>query len=233
MGEFAATLSNVNQQMIMVDQKITELFAKANGLLSKIPGFLGKPIVIALGKVKEIAQKMWDEIRVWCSEPGSPPRLFAAAKVLHQVQANTTAQAGKMVETYLKVDDHWTGDAAEQYKKVAKPEAPQTMATKQYGNTADKVASALDTCGYTIIGYWVALGAAFATACIGVVSIVGAVPAILYAAGCIGAFLVAAGVALAAAVTVMGTAADTFRSQNSGNDNFPDGWPPSGVPAAT
>ena len=70
-------------------------------------------------------------------------------------------------------------------------------------------------------------------ACIGVVTLVGAVPSLIYAAGCIGGFLVAAGIATVTALTVMGTATDTFRSQNDGNDNFPSGrWPQSGVPVA-
>lgn len=241
MDEFDETIAKINQQMVVVDKNIGELFVKANATAAIAPYPINSWINEALSKLRELVSHMWNEIKVWYEDPGSPTKLLNAGKLLHdEVQASTSAQAGRIVDTYLEVDDQWTGSAAEAYKKVIKPDAPQTMAVKQYGSTVDAVATALNTCGWTIVGYWVALAAAFATligglvaACIGVVTLVGAVPSLIYAAGCIGGFLVAAGIATVTALTVMGTATDTFRSQNDGNDNFPSGrWPQSGVPVA-
>lgn len=243
MSEFEATMAKVNQQMVIVDRKIGELFSKGGNTASIAPPPIDHWIDELLKQISELVSKMWNEIKLWVENPGNPPALFNASKVLHdKVQAKTSSQAGKIVETYLQVDDHWTGDAADAYKKVIKPDAPQTLAVKQYGSTVGAVATALDTCGWTIIGYWVALAAAYATligalvaACIGVVTVVGAIPALIYIASCIGGFLVTAGVATITCVTIMASQSDTFRNQNDGNDNFPDAgngpsWPPSGVP---
>src|SRR5690606_11909409 len=78
-----------------------------------------------------------------------------------KVQSPVSAEAGRFTETYSKVDDYWQGRAAEAYKKVIKPEAPQSAATEQYADTAKEISSALNTCKLAIIGFWLAVGIAY------------------------------------------------------------------------
>ncbi|MER5644688.1 hypothetical protein [Streptosporangium sp. NPDC002524] len=235
-GEFWDQLRELNRQLERLRQCVDQVLAKIPGWLSEA----AKPIVAAWDKIVELSKKIWKELEVFFAEPGDPGRLNDAGKVFNEsVQGTVSAQAGKFTETYMKVDDKWKGDAAEAYKKVLKPDAPQTLALKQYAGTVLEVGKALNNCRWAIIGFWIACGAALATligaivaACIGVVSIAGTIPALLYGAGCIGAFLVAVGVAAGIAIGVMSDAATTFRIQNNGNDNLPAGkWPPSGVVA--
>ncbi|TDD94645.1 hypothetical protein [Actinomadura rubrisoli] len=242
MTEFSMLMGNINSQISTVNVSFEKLNDKVNGLLGKFPGFLSylvKPLVAAWNKVVELSKKMWHEIDAYLQEPGDPGRLNdAGTNLSDKVQSPVSAQAGKFTETYMKVDDKWKGDAAEQYKKVLEPNAPQSSALRQYAATVAEVSKALNKCRWAIITFWIAVGTAYATligalmaAIIGVVSIVGAIPALLYAAGCIAAFVVAVIAAGAYAVSEMSDAASTFRTQNNGNDHLAGGkWPPSGVP---
>lgn len=245
-ADFQAVMTKVNSQLVTTDQKLNELIETVLRVMGNAAvefvdflAYLEVLIEKAITQFNRFRKWLWDEIKTFCNEPGDPGRLFAASDILHdEVQSTASGQAGRIVDTALKVDDFWEGDAAEAYKAVIDPDGLQAGACRQYGSTAGAVATGLTIVGWTIIGYWIALAAAFATligalvkAIFGSATVVGAGPAILYALGCIGAFAVAAGIALGTAVTTIAIASDQqFQSENNGNDNFPQGnWPVPGV----
>ncbi|GII87377.1 hypothetical protein Ssi03_53670 [Sphaerisporangium siamense] len=243
MTEFSLLMGNINRQMIQLESTFDELRRKVEHFLREVPRVLApviEPIKRAWDKFCEQCKKLWKEVSDFFSDRGDPGRLHDAAKTLSdKVQAGVSAQAGKFTETYMHVDDKWKGDAAEAYKKVLKPDAPQSSALRQYASTVLEVSKALNSCRWALIIFWIAFGTALAiligevvAAIAGLVSIAGTLPAILYTVGIIGQFLLSVAAAAAYAISEMSDAASTFRTQNNGNDHLPAGkWPPSGVAA--
>ncbi|WP_344905884.1 hypothetical protein [Actinomadura meridiana] len=240
MTEFAATMSHINQQTLKVNEKLNELVTNINKVLAKLPSFIAHRLTPLLDKLGSAVTKLWKEFSQFVAEPGDWGKLAdAAGKFSDKVQAPVSAQAGRFQETYSKVDDYWKGEASEAYKKVLKPNAPQTAATQQYGDTAEAVSGALDLCRWTILGFWLFVGAAYATLiyqligdCVAAASVAGALPALGSAILAIGAFAAAVAGAGWTAIQVLGGPASTFRTENNGNNNWPGGaWPPSGVVA--
>ncbi|MFS2293796.1 MAG: hypothetical protein FWJ90_14025 [Actinomadura sp.] len=165
------------------------------------------------------------------------PRSDASKAWAQKVQSPVSAEACRFTEAYSKVDDYWQGRAAEAYKKVIKPQAPQNAATEQYADTAKEISSALDTCKLAIIGFWLLTGLAYCVliyklikCCIAAATGVGTLPALGTALAAIGTFLGAVAAAAWGAIQWMGQAANTFRTENSGNNKWPGGkWPPAGL----
>ncbi|QKW34262.1 hypothetical protein HUT06_09665 [Actinomadura sp. NAK00032] len=143
MTEFAATMSHINQQTQKVTEKLNELVANVNRVLAKLPSFISDRVVPLLDKLRDAVVKMWNEFANFVAEPGDWGKLADAAKKFSDnVQGPVSAQAGYFQESYSKVDDYWEGDAAKAYKKVLKPDAPQSGATEQYADTAKAVSDA-------------------------------------------------------------------------------------------
>ncbi|MEO3867518.1 hypothetical protein ABGB18_01670 [Nonomuraea sp. B12E4] len=243
MTEFALLMRNIDGQLTQLESTFDDLREKVNGFLDGVPGFLAwavKPLQDAWDRFCEACGRLWREVSDFFSDPGDPGRLNDAATTFSdRIQNGVSSQAGKLTETYMRVDDKWKGDAAEQYKKVLEPNAPQGAALRQYSTSAEEISKALNDCRWALIVFWVAFGTALAiligeavAAIIGIVSIVGTVPAILYTVGIIAEFLVTVAGAAAYAISKMSDAATVFRTQNNGNDHWTGGrWPPSGVVA--
>ncbi|SDJ03682.1 hypothetical protein [Nonomuraea jiangxiensis] len=244
MTEFALLMRNIDGQLDQLDATCEDMREQVNRLLDAVPEFLAwavQPLKDAWDKFCEACRKLWNEYVDFFTHPGDPGRLNDAATTFSdKVQAGVSAQAGKLTETYMQVDNKWKGDAAEQYKKVLEPAAPQSSALRQYASTVMEVSKALNSCRWALIIFWIAFGTAVAVAIgelvaaiAGFVTIVGAVPAILYSVGVIGQLLLTVGLAAAYAISEMSDAASTFRTQNNGNDHLAGGkWPPSGVVAS-
>lgn len=238
MSEFAATMTHISQLTTKVNDNLTKLFDNSNAAAAKLPGFIAQKIVDLLKKLQEVVAKMWEEVKQFIEEPGNWGDLSDASKAwTEKVQSPVSAEAGRFTETYSKVDDYWQGRAAEAYKKVIKPEAPQSAATEQCADTAKEISSALNTCKLAIIGFWLAVGIAYSAliytlikCCVAAATGVGTLPALGTALGAIGVFLGAVAAAAWAAVQWMGEASNTFRTENSGNNKWPGGkWPPAGL----
>ncbi len=238
MTEFAATMSHINQQTQKVTEKLNELVANVNRVLAKLPSFISDRVVPLMDKLRDAVVKMWNEFAKFVAEPGDWGKLADAAKKFSDnVQGPVSSQAGYFQESYSKVDDYWEGDAAKAYKKVLKPDAPQSGATEQYADTAKAVSDALNLCRWTLVGFWGAVGLAYAAliyklieSCVAAATGAGILPALGNAALSIGVFAGAVAAAGWGAVQVMGGAASTFRTENNGNNKWPGGqWPPSGV----
>ncbi|MEV4254028.1 hypothetical protein AB0J52_12795 [Spirillospora sp. NPDC049652] len=242
MSEFAALMTNVGGSLTKLSSTMDAMTSKVNSILSKVPGWLSylfEPLKTAWNKFASMCSKVFKEVGDFIAHTGDSDRLRKVSKDLsNNVQASVSAQAGKITDTYMHVDDKWTGDAAEQYKKVLAPNGEQASALRQYASTVQELCGALDKCAGALNMFWITFFVALGTligslvaAIAGFVSIVGAIPALLYSAGVIAIFLGVVATAGVVAYDDMSDAASTMRVQNNGNDHLAEGkWPPTGVP---
>jgi hypothetical protein len=226
-------VSKIMSLLDKIEQKTNDLQNAINSKIGFLPGFLQDKVVAGWNKFCGFMRKVWDAVREFVTNMGSPTALAEAANawsdriggpVSGRVQA---AEAGS-----LEVDTNWDGDAAEAYRQSL----PLQKAALEKVKTvfSDGMASAL---GDMVKGIWIFWGALVVAIGALIVGIVGAASSSATIAGLPAAPFIAAGAAVAAAaafaaggINLKSTAAaanSTLRQKLNDNIGYRDGaWPP-------
>lgn len=182
-----ASIQKASEKINEASDLVQKLYDGVNQLLSWVPdafAHLIEPIKKGMEEFGKFHAKIFDEIKQFLTERGSPSRL-------REVAEQWTSQVAKQLGTIagdLKLDKHrsnieWEGRAAEAYKALI---PGQVGAVNGVKGATDKMVLALDSLANAIEMFWVSITIAFTSfvvglfaALAGIAGVVTAPPAIV------------------------------------------------------
>lgn len=164
-----------------IEQKIEEFFDKVNEVISWVPGIFShliEPIVQGMEQLRQKVQEFWDRVNQLFEQPGNSDRL---KEVGEQWVTSIGNVLGDIADTLsldrLRTNFEWTGSAAEAYKATV---PAQGQGLNNLKDLAVEMRGSLDSLADSIDSFWLAMKIVFV------------------------GLLVAAGIAIAGALSVVG-----------------------------
>jgi hypothetical protein len=164
-----------------IEHQIEELFNKVNDVISWVPGFLSgaiEPVRNAMADLNKKTVEFWNACKHFATDRGNPSRLKAAAATWSDAVGNPIGDlAGAVSLDKLKTEIEWEGRAAEAYKSTVPAQVGGLNSLKDLGQ---QIRNSLINLANGIDSFW--------TQIIGIVA----------------GLLIALGIAIASACTVVG-----------------------------
>jgi hypothetical protein len=233
-SEFREKLATAEQLINDVNANIATLFNRGNRAMYLLPPGVSDALADALVNLRDLIARFFEEYAKVVYNPGWPFGLMSAAEDwTNKIGGPISGLSAKLSPDQLRIDNHWTGRAADAYAAVLPSQQKAIDAIK---TTADAIDSNLTKTAYGIFALWagvllalVGFVAELMAEAAAVATVVGAPPAAagagLSTAKAIG--LVVACVALF--VTFVGTIVDSITTLNQtlhSDGAFPGGgWP--------
>ncbi|MEV8506290.1 hypothetical protein AB0368_15850 [Actinoplanes sp. NPDC051475] len=235
-GEFRDLLAKMDTKLKDIDASSAKLFDRSNRAMLLLPPGVSDMLHDALVKLRDLMAKFFDEIAKVVLNPGWPPGLYSTGNAwTSQVGGPISSLSGKLTTDQMRIDNFWTGPAADAYSAILPSQQKAVEAIKQATDVLD---SNLTKAAAGIVVLWIGVIAAVASYLIELVAesgaaatVVGAPPAAAAAgvstAKVIGLVIAAIGV-FATYAALLADSISTMRQTMYANSAFPDGkWPTS------
>jgi len=235
-GEFRDLLARMDTKLKDVDQSSAKLFDRSNRAMALLPPGVSDMLRDALIRLRDLMAKFYEELAKIQFNPGWPPGLYSTGNAwTSQVGGPISSLSGKLSTDQLRIDNLWTGPAADAYAAILPTQQKAVDAIKQATDVLD---SNLTKAAAGIVVLWIGVIAAVASYLIELIAetgaaatVVGAPPAAagagLSTAKVIGLVIAAIGV-FAGYAALLADSMSSMRQAMYANGPFPDGkWPKS------
>jgi hypothetical protein len=169
---------NVSDGLERVQQLTVEVADRLNDVMRWLPlGIGADAIQREWQRFLDLKDRVFDELQRFAEEPGFPPALWRIGEYWNlRVGAPVSGLHQKVAPNGLDADNRWVGSAAEAYRDAAFAQA-DALAT--IGPATEKLQSALDTLGWGLLVFWVAIAAAVASFVAGMVAAAGSAASVV------------------------------------------------------
>ncbi|WIX78149.1 hypothetical protein QRX50_43350 [Amycolatopsis carbonis] len=120
-----------------IERQVEELFNKVNDVMSWVPGFLSdliEPVRKAMDDLNKKMAEFWTACKHFATDRGNPGRLKAAAAMWSDAIGNPIGDiAGAISIDKLKTEIEWQGRAAEAYKTTVPAQISGLNSLKDLG----------------------------------------------------------------------------------------------------
>lgn len=158
-GDFPALISEIHFGVTTVNDTVTGIIHHAQSALRMLPPTIpSDPTLIGLAELQRASNEVLAGIADVLNQAGDPGHLRATgATWANDIGATTSRLAGFATLNGVRVDDHWTGTAADAYRNTL---IPQTNALTAIKTTGDELDATLNDLANGIRDFWSAVSSA-------------------------------------------------------------------------
>lgn len=154
-GEFRDLLAKIDIRLHDIDATSGTLFDPSNRALVFLPPGVSDLLRDALVKLRDLMARFYDELAKVALNPGWPPGLFSAGNTwTATIGGPISGLAGNLGTDQLRVDNFWTGPAADAYAATLPAQQKAIEAIKQATDVLD---GNLKKAGWGIIALWLGI----------------------------------------------------------------------------
>ncbi|MDI6103556.1 hypothetical protein QLQ12_33590 [Actinoplanes sp. NEAU-A12] len=159
--EFQQALGDIHAGLDSVNSSVAKIFEHSNRALFLLPAGLGDGLRSALEELGRQITELGEIIVKFLANPGDPLKLFATAgEWTTKVGGPISAMSGQISSEQLRIDNFWTGPAADAYAATL---PAQQKAIEAIEAAADTLDANLTKVAGGIVAFWVGLAIPFAS----------------------------------------------------------------------
>ncbi|MBM2620768.1 hypothetical protein JIG36_35240 [Actinoplanes sp. LDG1-06] len=151
-GEFREKLADLDRMMKEVSSTVETLFNRCNRAMRFMPPGISHGMAASLGKLNDLIADFFEEMAKILLNPGWPFGLMAAGdEWTSKVGGPLSELSNKLGPDQMKIDNYWTGRAAEAYGNVI---PAQQKALDSIKTITDSIDSNLTKTAVGIFAMW-------------------------------------------------------------------------------